>query len=130
MCLELKSPAGKEREEVVPSRRRMKVPLSPFLTAFSAEPSVKTWVWVLLGQRSCIISSVCAFCNSGACVPCAARPWISVLTPGRLSHGVKIPVVSSSHLPGSASRRLAFSFCRSFSLCLELFLFIQFWVPR
>ena len=47
--VELRSPAGMEREEVVPSGRRMQAPLPPFLTAFSAEPSVKTWVQVLLG---------------------------------------------------------------------------------
>ena len=49
LYLELRSPAGMEREEVVPSERRMLAPLPPFLTAFSGEPSVKTWVQVPLG---------------------------------------------------------------------------------
>ena len=55
----------------------------------------------------------------------AARPRISVLTSGRLFRDAQT-LVSSSHFPGSASRRSAFSFCKSFNLCLKLFLFRLF----
>ena len=73
-------------------------------------------------QCECFLQfwSLCSF---------AVRPGISVLTSGRLFHDAQTLIVSSSHFPGSASRRSAFSFCTSFNLCLKLFLFRRFLVP-